>query len=168
MIANTSEVLRPFCKGGDVYRGAVFPSRTPTKGVCKQYVNVTHRLDPVAFVNEFDPQADFGDGRTKTDNVYHSVKLEASDITDKNIHAIEHYFKHPAVHAALFQYLLPGSIGAPSAEEMNTALERYRQETLTKKVTNVWRDSLRDLKNEPSKGFKQIFDLWEKFGDLIK
>lgn len=170
MIANTSRLLEKFSplNAGDVYHNAVYPSLAKTKGVCEYYVTATHRLDPVAFVEEFDPPATFGDGRTRLDEVYHGVKLEQHDITSKEIHDLEHYLRHPKVHTTLFRYLLPGT-GArkPTQTEMDDALEAYRKETLLAQVTDIWRDSLADLKNRRTAKIKEIFDLWEEFGALI-
>jgi hypothetical protein len=167
MIANVSRLLQnlwPF-NAGDVYHNAVFPSRGDL-GVCKCYVNATHRLDPVAFVNEFDPPADFGDGRTMLDDVYHPVKLPAADITTKDIHAAEHYMEHPAVHTALFSGLIGAGIG-PTDAEFAKAMDEYRKLTLEANITSVWRDSLAQLKTRPFGTVLQIVDLWEKYGDLL-
>jgi hypothetical protein len=166
MIANVSRLLQnvwPF-NAGDVYHNAVFPSRR--LGVCKHYVNATHRLDPVAYANEFDPPADFGDGRTMLDDLYHSVKLPAADITSKDVHAAEHYMEHPMVHTSLYRYLGTGRKG-PTADEMSAAMERYRQLTLAANISSVWRDSLAALKTRPFSTALEILDLWEQYGDLL-
>ena len=170
MVANTSRLLEKYSpiNAGDVYHNVVYPSVDAASGVCAYYVTVTHRLDPVAFVEEFDPPSTFGDGRTRLDEVYHTVKLQQTDITSKEIHDLEHYFRHPKVHTTLFRYLLPGTGGRqPTQKEMDDAMEAYEKETLLAKVTDVWRNSLAELKNRRTVQIKEIFDLWEEFGALI-
>jgi hypothetical protein len=170
MVANTSRLLEKFSpfNAGDVYHNAVFPALDPSMGVCEHYVSVTHRFDPVAFVEEFDPPATYGDGRTRIDDVFHPVKLSLTDITSKHIHDLEHYLRHPEVHTTLLRYLLPGSgKRGPTAAEMQAQMQIYQEETLAAKVTNVWRDALSDLKNRRTEKIGEVFALWEEFGDLV-
>jgi hypothetical protein len=167
MMANTSRLLQslwPF-SAGDVYHNAVFPSRGDV-GVCDHFINATHRLDPFAFVQEFDPPADFGDGSAILDGLFHPVKLAASDITMKDVHAAEHYIEHPQVHAALFQYLGSGR-HAPSDTELSNAMNEYRKLTLEADITDIWRQSLADLKTQPFARVLEILELWEKYGNLL-
>jgi len=169
-VANTSRLLQKYSpvNAGDVYHNIVFPSVNAAAGCCEYYVTVTHRLDPVAFIEEFDPPATFGDHRTHLDEVYHGVKLGLTDITSRHIHDLDHYFEHPEVHTTLFRYLLPGSgKRQPTKAEMETAMEAYQKKTLLAQVTDTWRTSLTELKNQPSKKIQEIFNVWGKFGALI-
>jgi hypothetical protein len=169
-VANVSRLLEDLSltNAGDVYSNAVYPSLTSANGCCTHFINATHRLDPFAFVDEFDPPPTFGDGRAFLDNVFHPVKLAVSDITDKNVHALAHYMLHPAVHTTLFQYLIPGTgRRGPTAAEMKSAMDDYRGKTLTADITNVWRDSLVNLKSQPFQTVQQIFALWEQYGQLL-
>jgi hypothetical protein len=170
MIGNTSRLLQKYSpfNAGDVYHNAVYPSVDATRGVCDYYVTATHRLDPVAFIEEFDPPATFGDHRTRIDEVYHGVKLALEDVTSKHIHDAEHYLRHPDVHIALFRYLLPGTGSRkPTQSELTKARDAYREEALLAQVTDVWRNSLANLKNKPSLKIGEIFDVWEEFGALL-
>lgn len=167
MISNVSRLVQnlwPF-NAGDVYHNAVFPSRQDL-GVCDHYINCTHRLDPIAFVHEFDPPADFGDGHAMLDDVYHGVKLPAADITSKEVHAAEHYLEHPSVHTALYRYLGSGRKG-PTTPELAAAMARYRQLTLNANISDVWRSSLAQLKSRPFGTVLEILALWEHYGDLL-
>ena len=170
-VANVSRLLEglvPY-QTGDVYRNAVYPSVTAANGVCSHFVNATHRLDPFAFIDEFDPDANFGDGQALLNNLYHGVKLPASDITSKDIHSLEHYMLHPAVHTTLFQYLIPGGgLSGPSAAEMAAAMTSYRKLTLSAQISDAWRAELADLKSAPFATISQIFDLWQKYGGMIQ
>jgi hypothetical protein len=169
-VANVSRLLEDLSplNVGDVYQNAVYPSLASTNGVCTHFINATHRLDPFAFIDEFDPPATFGDGRAFLDSLYHGVKLPAADITSKDVHSLEHYLLHPTVHTTLFQYLIPGS-GArgPTVKEMSSAMDDYRQQTLAAKITNAWRDLLSNLKLEPFSTLTQIFAVWQNYGNLL-
>src|SRR3569833_124075 len=74
-IANVSRLIQkfaaPFAPTGDVYHGAVYPSLSAANGCCTHFINATHRLDPFAFIEEFDPPADFGDKAVFLSNLYH-------------------------------------------------------------------------------------------------
>lgn len=170
MVSNTSRLLQdlsPF-KAGDVYRNRVYPGRK-TAGVCHHYINANHRLDPIAFIKEFDPPATFGNGRAFIDEAYHGIKLNAADLTSKEVYSLEHYLEHPEVHTTLFRYLLPpGSRKGPSQAELKDALAEYREKTVAADITNGWRQSLARLKDLPFQSVGQIFDLWEKYGALLK
>jgi len=171
MAANVSrllqEIVPPVFNAGDVYRNLVYPSNGPL-GVCRHFINATHRLDPFAFIKEFDPPATFGDGNALADGLYHPVKLATSDITDKDVHALEHYLEHPAVHSTLFRYLLPGT-GRKQAtrQEMEQAMAEYHQATLAAQVTNAWRARLQALKDEQFQKLEEVLGIWEKYGDLL-
>lgn len=170
MVSNVSrllEKLSPF-NAGDVYHNAVFPSLAAANGVCRHFVNCTHRLDPFAFTLEFDPPATFGDGNTFIDGLYHGLKLPLADLTSKQVHSIEHYLEHPEVHTTMLRFLVPGS-GArgPTREEMKVQMDDYRRRALAAPITDVWRDSLTNLKTKPFTTIEQILDIWEEYGDLV-
>lgn len=169
-VANVSRLLEGLSpiNAGDVYHNAVFPSLAATNGVCAHFINATHRLDPFAFVDEFDPPPTFGDGRAFLDDLYHPIKLPATDITSKDVHSLEHYMLHPQVHTTLFKYLVPGSGSrGPTQSEMSAAMADYREKTLAAQITNAWRDLLTNLKTEPFATLTQIFALWQKYGNLL-
>lgn len=169
MVSNTSRLLQelsPF-NAGDVYKNAVYPGKGAA-GACHHYINITHRLDPFAFIEEFDPPADFGNGRAFLDDAYHPVKLAVTDITSKDIHSLEHYLEHPQVHTTLYRYLLPGTgKQGPTGAEMAAAMKSYQDRTLAADITNGWRQSLAELKKLPFKSVEEIYALWEKYGALL-
>jgi hypothetical protein len=171
MVSNVSKLLEgipPWNLAGNVYHNAVFPS-SDVVGVCDHYINIGHRLDPFSFIREFDPPADFGDGAAFAEKRYHAIKLAAADITSKEIHSLEHYLEHPKVHTTLFRYLLSATgSGEPTAQEMEVAMEAYRLNTLSAQVTDSWRTALEKLKEQPFDTFTKIFQVWEKYGALLK
>jgi hypothetical protein len=169
MVSNTSKLLQdlsPF-NAGDVYRNLVYPSKG-TMGVCKQYINVTHRLDPFAFIHEFSPGANWGNGDVFIDKLYHPIKLDVADITSKEIHSLEHYLEHPLVHTTLFRFLLPGSgrLG-PSKHELVAAMEAYRKKTLATQITDIWREALVGLKDLKFEKVSDIRHAWERYAQLL-
>lgn len=169
MVANVSKLLERIApwKTGDAYRNAVYPS-ADALGVCWHYINVGHSFDPFAFIDEFDPPADFGETNAFLEKVYHPIKLGMSDITSKEIHSLEHYLEHPDVHATLLRFLVSrrGKKG-PTKEEYEEAMKVYRLNTLGAQVDDAWRSSLRKLKDKARRGdWQEIFDLWERYGDL--
>lgn len=171
MVSNVSKLLEgipPWNVAGNVYHNAVFPSADAI-GACDHYINVTHRFDPFAFIREFDPPADFGDGNAFIDEVYHPIKLAMTDITSKEIHSLEHYLEHPHVHTTLFRYLVsPKGNKKPTEQELKDAMEVYRLNALGAQVTDAWRDALEKLKRPSYENFKEIYQAWEKYGALLK
>ena len=85
------------------------------------------------------------------------------------MHSLEHYLEHPQVHTTLFRYLisLRGRKG-PTRDEMSEALKVYRMNTIGAQVTDAWRDALDRLKQPSSESFASIFELWERYGALLK
>jgi hypothetical protein len=176
MVSNVSRLLQgipPTNVAGNVYHNAVFPS-SDVVGVCEHYINLGHRLDPFSFVREFDPPADFGDGHAFAENLYHPVKLAMADVTSKEIHSLEHYLEHPKAHTTLFRYLLSASgTQRPTDKEMEEAMEAYRLNALSAPVSDAWREAIEKLKlpegDDAGKAlFTRIFELWEKYGELLK
>jgi hypothetical protein len=168
MIANTSHLIEKYSpyKTGDVYKNAVYPAEDPAFGVCRYYINAAHDLDPVASIRRFNPTPTFGNGRTA--GLYHSIRLEMADITSKNIHDAEHYLRHPKVHANLFRFLVSDAPEDQATEdEMKKALEEYRKETLLAPITDVWRNSVDELRNRSTQTLADIMKVWEAFGALI-
>jgi hypothetical protein len=168
-VANVSKLLEdlPY-HTGDVYHNAVYPSSTGTNGVCSQFINASHGLDPFTFIDAFDPGSDFGDRNALINGLYHPVNLSAADITSKNVHSLDHYMLHPSIHTTLFQYLVPGGGWAgPTSVEMNTAMAEYHTLTLQAQVSADWKAQLANLKSDPFSTIPQIFALWQKYGALL-
>jgi len=170
-VANVSRLLQELVpyKIVDVYHCAVYPSSKAADGVCAHFVNATHSLDPFAFIYEFDPHTDFGDGKALSNGLYHPVRLSAADVTEVDVHALEHYMLHPAVHTAFFQYLLPGAgLSGPTTDEMTAAMADYRKLTLEAQVSTDVKTQLSNLQSDPSTSISQIFQVWQKYGALLK
>jgi hypothetical protein len=46
-------------------------------------------------------------------------------------------------------------------------MNEYRKLTLEADITDIWRQSLADLKTQPFARVLEILDLWEKYGNLL-
>lgn len=101
MVANTSFALSRDRKNH--YQGIVRPSLTPGEGCSFTFLNVNHQLDPVGQFLRFDARKDpaWLDPRIEGRGWFQDLK--PSRISAKNIHAITHYFRDPAVHIPFFE-----------------------------------------------------------------
>ena len=90
MVANVGRILEttPGC-----YESCLHPiSRNPAAAYCARYYNFRHALDPFPAVRAFEP-ADWG-----TDFITPAQPLD--HLYDFNVHGLDHYLEHPAVHIA--------------------------------------------------------------------
>jgi hypothetical protein len=88
MVANVGRILEtaPRC-----YESCLHPiSRNPAAAYCTRYYNFRHALDPFPAVRPFEP-ADWG-----TDLITPAQPLD--HLYEFNVHGLEHYLEHPAVH----------------------------------------------------------------------
>lgn len=101
MVANTSFALSRDRKNH--YKGIVRPSLTAGEGCCFTFLNVNHQLDPVGQFQRFDARKDpaWLDPRIEGRGWFQDLK--PARISAKNIHAITHYFRDPAVHIPFFE-----------------------------------------------------------------
>jgi hypothetical protein len=119
-IANTSRLLARTARGNP-YRSAVrpmFSSRDPRGNACRRFVNVDHFLDPVSKVRRF--RAEEAWPRAAT---YGTAKdlFNVRHVHDINVHALEHYLVHPAVHAEI---LFEAARTRFSSDDYDAALAR--------------------------------------------
>jgi hypothetical protein len=114
MIANVSRALE---SDFDVYRSVVHPaSIDPGTAYTGHYFNFRHRLDPLPSLRPFAPA---GWGR-----FYHAVE-DLEHVLDFDVHALEHYLRHPRVHIPILNRLLDDPIDDATAHE---ALARFATE----------------------------------------
>jgi hypothetical protein len=114
MVANTSRLLQR--KDLQAYtQSPLLPKKYAPHGRCVTYRNIFHRLDPIAWARRFDLQALEGQGYWPfaVDHYY-----------GRNIHALDHYLEHPALHGPLLR--LPGANNLP-AKDLRTALDAYHK-----------------------------------------
>jgi pimeloyl-ACP methyl ester carboxylesterase len=112
MVANTSRLLQS--KSLPAYTlSRLLPKKYSAKGLCIAYRNIYHRLDPIAWVRRFDLQAPENTGYANfaVDHYY-----------GKNLHDIEHYLEHPAVHGPILR--LPDPNNLPP-KDLKKAIDEY-------------------------------------------
>ena len=99
-IANTSRLLARTA-GGNPYRSAVRPMFSgggPLTNACRRFVNIDHYLDPVGKVRRF--RAEEAWPRAARMGTARDL-FDVRHVHDINVHALEHYLVHPAVHAEI-------------------------------------------------------------------
>jgi hypothetical protein len=162
MIANVGKVL--WNKGGDFYNSVVKPHPVDTMGVCWKYDNFLHALDPIPQVDPFDPPASWFPPNIPRERVFANVVLPKDDVQDLNVHALSHYWSHPAVHVEIIGTLtdMPELI---TQKEYNAALKKWRDDRLATKKRNEVRAALQaylDKQTAPwSKVVERIFEFRE-------
>lgn len=100
MIANVSRLAQT---DFDVYNSLVKPGEDDQPGrMCRHYLTIDHRFDPFTRLAPFD----------RTDWVEDSLwrakryqRILPRHFHQKNVHDLEHYFKHPAVHIPILRLL---------------------------------------------------------------
>lgn len=141
----------------------------PENGVCKQMINISHRLDPISWPKRFDPKYDEPDW--VADLIYQlqlfrEIKIEA--MTEANTHAITSYLANPKVYRDLFSTIFPLDF-TPTPDEIALADDEYIKTTLkgaSKELSMVLKDtrinevtSVERLASE----FESFKQFWEGF-----
>jgi len=106
MISNTARLLHQDTPtpGDSIVRPSFSKAEPNPKNACLRFFNVDHVLDPVSKVRRF-----------RAEEVWpHSAsRKNAKDIFnirhvhDVNVHALDHYLKHPLVHREIFSTFAP-------------------------------------------------------------
>ena len=119
MVANVSRVLET---DADVLTSTVQPGKAsnPNRG-CLNFVTARHALDPFTIPRMFDPE-EWPDAETVQQERYRSIRV--NHFRDRNIHGLNHYLSHPAVHIPLMR-LLADQKSAVSASEEKRALKEF-------------------------------------------
>ncbi|MFO1319062.1 MAG: hypothetical protein U1F52_05570 [Burkholderiales bacterium] len=101
-VSNTSLKLNRALRSP--YESIVRPgvSAESVAGICRQFYNVNHRLDPVSVFGDF--QAIRLAGQTEASQSAWDIVVD--HVHQANIHALEHYVINPKVHALIFADLV--------------------------------------------------------------
>lgn len=104
MVANTSLTLSRYPKTH--YTGKVRPSMTAGDGCCYTWINVNHRFDPVGRFLPFDYRYDpnWLDPNVERRGWHRDIQLH--QVSSKNIHSINHYFRDPKLHIPFFELVV--------------------------------------------------------------
>lgn len=141
----------------------------PENGVCKQMINIAHRLDPISWPKRFDPKHDEPDW--VSDLIYQlqlfrDIKTEA--MTEANTHAITSYLANPKVYRDLFSTIFPLDF-VPTPEEIAIADEKYIETTLrgaSKELSKVLKDTrINEVTSVErlSKEYESFKQFWDNF-----
>jgi len=107
--ANVSRIVS---RTTDPYKSLVRPQVAGLSGVvrgnCDFFCNVSHDLDPIAKVKEFETDK-FGETGNK------AIDISVAHIYDKNVHELTHYLLNPKAHRFVFRKLCP-SFSTPESE----------------------------------------------------
>lgn len=170
MLMQVANVSRLLTFNGDTYLpngpiGINYPDSHIRVGSCYNFANVEHPLDPFVSVRPFNPPEPYwGDGNTSTSHLYGNVRMRDSDITDKNIHSLEHYFSHPEVQKTLFQ-TTTGETITPQA------LQKAKGEYDVKKrgfASKVILDALQANMKLPNVSIPEIVKIISEFTKITK
>lgn len=108
MISNTSALLQKSAR--NPYESIVRPRNSgggPSSNACNRFYNVDHVLDPIGKVRRFRAAEAWplaaGEHRTTAFDIF-----RVSHIHDVNVHGLDHYLKHPRVHAPILRSLARG------------------------------------------------------------
>ena len=114
-----------------------FPSRASGKGICRDYIDVNHPLDPFTWLRPFNPPERWG-GIASNNKRYHKPSIERNDLVPPiNPHSFEHYLSHPNVQVEFFRRTVTGNPTLPIEIDkniLNERLKKYRDTTLKGEV----------------------------------
>lgn len=167
MVANVAKLL--WNRGGDFYSSRVRPHTVDSLGMCWRYCNFRHELDPFARVDPFDPPLHwFPEGLTPAQRAtfYANVVIESKDVQDINVHGLNHYLSHPAVHSVLINTLLGFEAVLPA--DINKALVPWRQSRLSGTALNLTKGKLAALSPTPAQDWTRIVDMLTAFRTLVR
>lgn len=158
-VANVSRVLQttPAAYDSTVKPG---PPGSTDRG-CQLYLNVAHTLDPFLVPKPFKPNP-WPDADPEPNPLY--ARLVVSHIHQANVHSLEHYLEHPAVHIPLFR-ALTWQAAIPQAQEQ----EKLQNFKIVDDLTEAqWKDIKQRLEGaqvgapaSPWETFETIWDAYQ-------
>jgi hypothetical protein len=168
-VSNCTRLL--WGKGGDVYTSKMGPSPLSHKGMCDQFFDFGHALDPVWQVSPFHsppngpPQSWFPDP-VLTRTCYLHDAIAAEDIQEINVHALSHSLGHPAVHVPLIRSFI-NDPEAVSQSDFDAALAAWQAMRLDKQALTKAKQKLKALGSPMENDWKAITDTIAKLRKTI-
>lgn len=163
MVANVSRVL---WNDIDFYGTDVRPSPLPSKGVCENFVNAHHALDPFPRVKPFHkPEDKWLTEHAKLAGSYVNAKIPKEELTDWNVHGFGHYLKNPRVHVPIFRALL--FFNFVKNAEFKTKREKYGKDLLKKTIRNKITRELEKVNPGALDDWEEITDVITKFRQIV-
>jgi len=154
MMANVTAAL--WNRGGSCYPSSMRPMLPDHLGSCYHFADFSHQLDPFSNFRRFTPPDTWRQPPARPDS-FTQVELAREDIQHVNVHALEHYLSHPAVHVPLLR-LLTGYDDIISDAERDEAVARWRG-ARTPRVSAVAGDILDSLRARAAKTFEEEIDV---------
>jgi hypothetical protein len=162
MVANTSYALSR--DRANHYKGMVRPSLTAGQGCCFSWINANHQLDPVGRFQRFDHRKDpsWLDPRIEGRGWHRDIVL--SRISAKNIHALTHYFRDPALHIPFFELAFDARF---SDAQRGAAVDDFIASTPEGKFKGL-RAQFNLLDVSSADSFKDFIKSFKAFRDAIR
>jgi hypothetical protein len=167
MVANVAKLL--WNRGGDFYSSRVRPHTVDSLGMCWKYCNFRHELDPFPRVDPFDPPEHWfpeGLNSSQRESFFADVLIEAKDVQDINVHGLNHYLSHPAVHSVLINTLV--GFEAVLSADINKALVKWRQDRLSGTALTQAKGKLASLGTVNAQDWTRIIEMLSLFRNLVQ
>jgi len=159
MIANVSRVLET---DADVYKSLVRPSLDPFAGACQIYLSASHEFDPIVVPKAFRPTDDWPSIQARLEGRVQLVRINA--IEQKDVHALDHYFKNPQVHVRILRALTwPDAISDAVLAQRSAA---YEQSTPLSKFDGLLKQ-LKKINLGENSSWKEIIEGFRAAMDLM-
>jgi hypothetical protein len=162
MVANVSRVLNTVLEVANPYNSLVRPS-TEEDGMCRNFFNVHHELDPFTWPKRFK--------RVKTDNWIRQsdfneryLDIETQMVTRYNTHDIKQYFEDPRVLGTFAHFVLEKGI---TVEELEAAEESYRAGSIEGAGAKI-RNTFMNIELDDQGSIKDFFKAMDKGIDFLK
>lgn len=163
MVANCGFALSRERKS--FYSGVVRPSITAGEGCCTTWINVGHRLDPVARFMPFDPHSEpkWLDPFIAAKGWYSNITLNS--ISSRNIHSLNHYFRDPELHIRFLN--LAFDFDYIDDQKLKDAINTFQQSTFQGQLKSL-KVKLEQLDVTNKTSFKDFIVSLEAFIKIIK
>jgi hypothetical protein len=158
MVANVSRVLQTTPAAYDSTVKPGVPGAAD-RG-CQLYLNAAHSLDPFLVPKPFDPER-WPDQDPVPNALYKRIGL--SHIHQANVHDLEHYLEHPALHIPLFR-ALTWDKSIPQDQEQEKLDSFLVFDNLSEAEWKAIKEDLDDAQvGAPASTWSVIEDVWDAY-----
>jgi hypothetical protein len=161
MVANTSRLL--WNKKADFYSTKMRPVNQMGEGLCRHYLNVRHKLDPVPQLKPFHPpQDDWFDADVDRATSYANITLDVDALQSEDVHSLDHYLSHPDVHVPLIR-LLTRRPDIITKQELNKQREAWEKKTLGAQALSKAKAKLGELASKADDPLSAALTKWLRY-----